>query len=150
MTAARFRIGAGTQSDSAVRGPASAEWSSVPVNAHGQTAPPALPTIAETVQSSQSSRSRRDGSRRTNGPGHPPGSQAYLEYARHNCLTCGTYFSDRSDLFEHLEARQHGVDFWTGNPESYTRPQVWRDIDRYGWNPLLPTLEGIRGKVMDQ
>ncbi|KAF7168904.1 hypothetical protein CNMCM5623_001810 [Aspergillus felis] len=38
-----------------------------------------------------------------------------------NCLACGKYFSDRNDLFEHIEALQHGRDINTGKPEPYRR-----------------------------
>jgi hypothetical protein len=45
------------------------------------------------------------------------------------CLTCGESFPDRSDLFEHLDARRHAVDPVTKQPEAYTRPDISRNLD---------------------
>ncbi|KAJ5273273.1 hypothetical protein N7478_008398 [Penicillium angulare] len=42
------------------------------------------------------------------------------------CLACGTSFSNRLDLFKHLERFQHGRDLATGKPEKYGMPPGYK------------------------
>lgn len=56
-----------------------------------------------------------------------PWSQHLHEDPYLTCLTCGKWFEDRNDLFEHIEAEQHGVDTKTLKPEPYARPYKYHE-----------------------
>ncbi|KAJ5175212.1 uncharacterized protein N7482_001089 [Penicillium canariense] len=63
----------------------------------------------------------------------PPGFQVPEIDPWLTCLACEEEFSDRNDLFEHIEEFQHGRDLVTGTPEEYVRPYGYQDdeVDPY-------------------
>ncbi|RYO98058.1 hypothetical protein DL765_010951 [Monosporascus sp. GIB2] len=104
-----------------------------PEPAYTETSTAKQPSYQDTMVQSQRKRQSLNqvdsGYHETSTPSQPtrdsgkkPWSKHLNKNPYHTCLTCGLRFDDRDELFEHIEAQQHGVDLETLQPEPYARP----------------------------
>ncbi|KAL4886534.1 hypothetical protein BJY04DRAFT_213296 [Aspergillus karnatakaensis] len=85
-----------------------------------------IANLTQQIQDLQTKERAQAKARKTESQGYTSSTSKYAQKARNTCLTCGEYFSIRDDLFEHIEAYQHGRDLVTLKREHYTRPSSYR------------------------